>query len=202
MSPRTEEAYVGWIRRYIFFHGKRHPDQLTEREITMFLNHLATARKVSASTQNQALAALLFLYERVLGRQLNWLDGVVHAKRPERLPTVLSRSEVAAILAALKGVEHICGSLLYGAGLRLMELLRLRAKDVDFSNQQIIVRDGKGGRDRVALLPTSLTARLREHLELARERHERDVALGAGHVELPDALRVKYPTAPREWHWQ
>jgi site-specific recombinase XerD len=146
-SPRTEESYVAWIRRFILFHDRRHPTELGEPEVTRFLNALATERHVSASTQNQALAALLFLYQSVMERDLAWLDGIVHAKRPERLPVVLSRGEVAAVLDKMSGVEQLCASLIYGAGLRLMEALRLRIKEIDFAGQQLIVRDGKGRKD-------------------------------------------------------
>jgi integron integrase len=193
---------VGWIRRFILFHGKRPPDTLGEPEVERFLSSLATDRNVSASTQNQALAALLFLYEGVLDRKLKWLDNIVHAKRPERLPVVLSRGEVAAVLGRMQGVERLCASLLYGAGLRLLEVLQLRVKDVDFAGQQLHVRDGKGRKDRVTLLPASLQTDLRVHLDRVKAQHEADLRLGAGFVELPDALRVKYPSAPREWPWQ
>ncbi|HEY4184601.1 MAG TPA: integron integrase [Polyangia bacterium] len=198
----TDPAATGWIRRFILFHGKRHPDELGEPEITSFLSALATERKVSASTQNQALAALLFLYQRVLDREVAWLTGVVHAKRPERLPVVLSRGEITAVLAKMTGVEHLCASLLYGAGLRLLEALQVRIKDVDFAGQQLIVRDGKGRKDRPTLLPSSLHPALHAHLDRVRDQHQRDLRAGAGCVQLPDALRIKYPSAPREWAWQ
>ena len=201
-SPRTEETYVGWIRRYIHFHDRRHPGDLGEREITGFLNALATERQVSASTQNQALAALLFLYQTVLEREISWLDGIVHAKRPERLPVVLSRGEIAAVLAQMSGVERLCASLIYGAGLRLLEALQLRIKDVDFAGQQLMVRDGKGRKDRATLLPATLQPELRAHLERVHDQHASDLHGGAGFVQLPDALRAKYPSAPREWAWQ
>ena len=203
MSGRTEEAYVGWIRRFILFHGKRHPDDMAEPEVSSFLSALATERRVAASTQNQALAALLFLYHDVLGRDLDWLRDLVHAKRPERLPVVLTWAEVSCVLAEMKGVESLCASLLYGSGLRLLEGLRLRVKDIDFGGQQLIVRQGKGNKDRVTLLPGSLQPALRSHLDAVRAQHESDLASGnAGYVELPDALRVKYPSAAREWPWQ
>ncbi len=201
-SPRTEESYVAWIRRFVLFHGRRHPDDLGEPEITTFLSALATERHVSASTQNQALAALLFLYERVLNREIAWLAEVVHAKRPERLPVVLSRGEVAAVLSKMEGVEQLCASLIYGSGLRLLEALQLRVKEIDFAAQQLIVRDGKGRKDRVTLLPASLQPALRTHLDKMRDQHQADLHAGAGFVQLPDALRVKYPAAPREWPWQ
>jgi integron integrase len=201
-SPRTEESYVAWIRRFILFHGRRHPDELGEPEISGFLSSLATERHVSASTQNQALAALLFLYQKVLNREVAWLMDVVHAKRPERLPVVLSRGEIAAVLSKLDGVEQLCASLIYGGGLRLLEALQLRVKDVDFTGQQLIVRDGKGRKDRVTLLPASLLPALRTHLDNTQDQHHADLRAGAGFVRLPDALRVKYPSAPLEWPWQ
>jgi integron integrase len=201
-SPRTEEAYVHWIRRFILFHRKRHPSELGQPDVERFLSDLATERRVSASTQNQALAALLFLYENVIERRLGWLENVVRAKRPERLPVVLTRAEVAAVLDAMDGVEKLSASLLYGAGLRLLELLRLRIKEVDFDGQQLLVRDGKGRKDRVTMLPASLRSGLREHIDRIRTQHQVDLARGWGFVELPDALRVKYPSAPREWPWQ
>jgi integron integrase len=201
-SPRTEEAYVHWIRRFILFHQKRHPADLAEPDIERFLSALAIERRVSASTQNQAFAALLFLYENVIERKLNWLENVVRAKRPERLPVVLTRAEVGAVLEAMDGVEKLCASLLYGAGLRLLEALRLRINEVDFAGHQLIVRDGKGRKDRVTLLPAWLRPVLREHIDRMRIQHEVDLGEGWGFVELPDALRVKYPSAPREWAWQ
>ena len=203
MSVRTEEAYVGWIRRFILFHGKRHSDSMGEPEVSRFLSALATERRVSASTQNQALAAVLFLYQEVLGRELDWLGDLVHAKRSERMPVVLTKSEVADVLGQMDGVEKLCASLLYGSGLRLLDGLRLRVKDVDFGGQQIIVRAGKGNKDRATLLPASLQTSLRAHLDAVRAQHQRDLSSGAaGCVELPYALREKYPSAPREWPWQ
>ena len=176
--------------------------ELGEPEITRFLSALATERQVSASTQNQALAALLFLYQTVLEREIAWLEGIVHAKRPERLPVVLSRGEISAVLAQMSGIEHLCASLMYGAGLRVLEALQLRIKDVDFAGQQLMVRDGKGRKDRATLLPTTLQAALRQHVESVRDQHAADLRVGAGFVQLPDALRAKYPSAPREWPWQ
>jgi len=203
MSARTEAAYVGWIRRFIIFNGKRHPDDMAEPEVSRFLSALATEGRVAASTQNQALAAVLFLYSDVLGRDLDWLDDLVHAKRAQRIPVVLTRAEVACVLSHMDGVEKLCASLLYGSGLRLLEGLRLRVKDVDFGGQQLIVREGKGNKDRVTLLPASLQGPLREHLEAVHVQHEQDLASGnAGCVELPYALREKYSSAPREWPWQ
>ena len=197
MSPRTEEAYVHWISGYVFFHHKRHP-----AEITQFLTALAVERRVSASTQNQALAALLFLYREVFGRDPGWLEGLVRAKRPRRLPTVLARPEVGALLAAVNGVNWIMAMLLYGAGLRLRECLRLRVKDIDFVRNEVVVREGKGNKDRVTMLPASVKQPLVEHLECVRHLHERDLAAGFGRVMLPDALARKYPNASREWGWQ
>ena len=201
-SSRTEKAYVAWIRRFILFHGKRHPDTLAEPDIATFLSALATERRVSASTQNQALAALLFLYNVVLARELAWLGDLVHAKRPQRLPVVLTKDEVRAVLANLRGPYWIVGGLLYGGGVRLLEGLRLRIKDIDLQRREILVRDGKGRKDRPTVLPETLLAPLRKHLDTVRAQHERDLANGAGAVELPDALRRKYPSAPREWLWQ
>jgi integron integrase len=201
-SRRTETAYVGWIRRFILFHGKRHPLELGEAEVTGFLTSLATRGNVAASTQNQALSALLFLYREVLKRDLAWLDGVVRAKRPVRLPVVLSREEVSALLRHLRGVEWLMGTLLYGAGLRLLECCRLRVKDVDFDRREITVRDGKGGKDRVTLLPERVAAPLAAHLERVRRQHEEDLRAGTGSVELPAALDRKYPRAAWEWGWQ
>jgi integron integrase len=202
MSPRTEEAYVHWIRRFIVFHGKRHPNQMGPPEISAFLTALAVQRQVSASTQNQALAALLFLYRAVLGCDPGWLEGIVRAKRPHRLPVVLSRAEVSALLAALDGVSWIMAMLLYGAGLRLRECLRLRVKDVDFDRKEISVRDGKGNKDRVTMLPTAVSEPLAAHLERVRVIHQRDLKAGFGRVQLPDALARKCPHASREWTWQ
>ena len=202
MSLRTEEAYVHWIRRYIVFHRKRHPWEMGPVEITQFLTALAVERRVSASTQNQALAALFFLYRAVFGRDPGWLEGIVRAKRPQRLPVVLTRPEVSRLLAALNGVNWIMAMLLYGAGLRLRECLRLRVKDIDFSRNEIVVRQGKGDKDRVTMLPASLKELLGAHLERVRRVHERDLAAGFGRVQLPDALARKYPNANRDWGWQ
>jgi len=202
MSPRTEEAYVHWIRRFIFFHHKRHPAEMGPAEITQFLTALAVERHLSASTQNQALAALLFLYREVFGRDPGWLDGLVRAKRPRRLPVVLTRAEMSRLLGALHGVTWIMAMLLYGAGLRLRECLRLRVKDVELSRNEIVIREGKGNKERVTMLPASAKAALSAHLERVRSLHERDLAAGLGHVQLPDALARKYPNADREWGWQ
>jgi integron integrase len=201
-SRRTEEAYTQWIKRFIYFSGRRHPAELGEPEVTAFLNHLAAERKVAAATQNQALSALLFLYKEVLGRELAWLKGVQRANRPPRLPTVLTRAEVERLLAQLQGTKWLIASLLYGSGLRVLECLRLRVKDVDPAYRQILVRDGKGEKDRVTMLPEKLLVPLQEHLERVRALHVRDVRDGYGEVHLPYALDRKYPRAGREWRWQ
>ena len=201
-SRRTEKAYVHWIKRYIFFHGKRHPAEMGAAEVTAFLTSLAVHSKVAASTQNQALSALLFLYREVLGVELPWLDDVVRAKRPQHLPVVLTRDEVRAVLQRLDGVPRLMAILLYGAGLRLLECCRLRAKDVDFAVNQITIRDGKGHRDRPTMLPAAVKAELVAHLERVREQHQADLRRGAGWVELPGALMRKYPNAGRDWGWQ
>jgi len=201
-SRRTEQAYVHWIRRYIVFHGKRHPAEMGQDEVSSFLSSLAVDGRVAASTQNQALAALLFLYGRVLGVELPWLHDLVRARRPEHLPVVLSRNEVRAVLDCLTGTTKLMACLLYGGGLRLLECARLRVKDVDFEAHQIVVRGGKGGRDRVTLFPAVIHDPLRRHLEAVRRMHDADVRAGAGWVELPYALARKYPQAGREWAWQ
>jgi integron integrase len=201
-SRRTEEAYVGWIKRFILFHGKRHPAEMGKPEIEQFLTALAVKRRVAASTQNQALAGILFLYKGVLGKDPGWLDDVVRAKRAQRLPVVLTRPEVEALLGALDGVSWIMAMLLYGSGLRLMECLRLRVKDIEFSRHEILVREGKGNTDRVTMLPGAVEEHLRTHLDRVRGVHERDLKAGCGHVQLPDALARKYPNADREWIWQ
>jgi integron integrase len=201
-SRRTEEAYVHWIKRFIYFSGKRHPETLGESEVTAFLNHLAAERNVAASTQNQALSALLFLYKEVLGKDLGWLDGLQRPTRPPRLPVVLTRSEVERILAQMQGTRWLIASLLYGAGLRVIECLRLRVKDVDLSYRQILVRDGKGEKDRVTMLPEKLVEPVRAHLERVRGLHTRDLREGYGEVQLPYALSRKYPRAGTEWCWQ
>lgn len=201
-SPRTEKAYVGWIKRYIFFHHKRHPDEMGATEVGQFLAGLATAGRVSASTQNQAFSALLFLYREVLDRELAGLQDVVRARRSVRLPLVLSHAEVNTILRHLHGTTWLMGSLMYGAGLRLLECARLRIKDVDFVRGEITVRDGKGRKDRVTLLPAKLAEPLRAHMDRVRRQHEAELQAGLGSVELPDALERKYPRAPWEWAWQ
>jgi len=201
-SDRTEEAYVGWIRRFIYFSGKRHPATIGAAEVTAFLNHLSGPRHVAAATQNQALSALLFLYKEVLGQPLPWLDELDRARRPVRKPTVLTRDEVRRLLEGMRGSKWLMASLLYGAGLRLRECLKLRVKDVDFGYQQVLVRDGKGGKDRVTMLPASAAAPLTLHLERVKRLHERDLAHGHGDVALPDAIARKYPRAPCEWGWK
>jgi integron integrase len=200
-SPRTENAYVAWIRRFVLFHGKRHPAVLGEAEVTRFLTDLAIRRQVSASTQNQALAALLFLYGHVLGEELPWLAGLVRARRPPRLPVVLTRDEVVAVLNEMQHVPRLVASLLYGTGLRLLECLQLRVKDVDFTTRQIHVRSAKGGGDRITLVPRAVDSELTSHLERVRVQHRRDLLAGAGWVELPMALARKYPAAGRTWGW-
>jgi len=201
-SRRTERAYVGWIRRFVLHHGKRHPREMGRPEVSAFRSHLATHGRVSASTQNQALSALLFLYGQVLSADIGWLDDVVRAKRPARVPVVLTREEVRAVLAELRGREKLMASLLYGAGLRLLECCRLRVKDIEPGRGEIVVRDGKGARDRVTILPGQLIAPLAAQLEQVRAQHERDLAAGAGSVELPLALERKYPGATFELGWQ
>ena len=201
-SLRTEQSYIHWVKRFIFFHNKRHPAMMGEAEVTAFLNHLAVERQVSASTQNQALSALLFLFEQVLGKELEWLNDLNRVKRPARLPVVLTRREVETVLAQLEGTKWLLASLLYGSGLRLMECLRLRVKDVDFEYRQILVRDGKGGKDRATMLPQAVVEPLKRHLEKVKALHERDLAEGYGEVSLPYALARKYPNAGREWGWQ
>ena len=201
-SLRTEQAYSDWIKRYIRFHGKRHPRDMGAGEVEVFLTHLAVEGKVAASTQNQAKSALLFLYKVVLEMELPWLDNVEQAKVPKRLPVVLTREEVHGLLARLQGVHWLVASLLYGTGMRLMEGLRLRVKDVDFSRGEVLVRDGKGFKDRVTMLPQSLKEPLRLQMAQTRALHERDLAAGNGSVYLPFALERKYPSAAREWAWQ
>jgi integron integrase len=201
-SLRTEQVYVAWIRRFILANGKRHPRDMGAAELEAFLSHLAVQGQVAANTQNQALSALLFLYREVLGIELPWLDGVTRAKRPTRVPTVLSREEVARLLAQMDGRPRLLAGLLYGAGLRLMEALRLRVKDVDFDRGEIVVRDGKGGKDRHTMLPRALAEPLRLEVERSRELHQVDLREGFGATWLPLALARKYPSAPREFGWQ
>jgi len=201
-SIRTEEAYLDWIKRYIFFHHKRHPAEMGESEMEQFLNHLAVQKKVAAATQNQALSALVFLYREVLDKEIGWMDNLERAKQPERLPVVLTETEVRHVLAHLEGRSWLMASLLYGAGLRLMECVRLRIKDIDFQYGQITVRDGKGQKDRVTMLPESSAELLKHQLEKSRILHQHDLAAGYGEVYLPYALEQKYKNANKEWGWQ
>lgn len=202
LSPRTEEAYLHWMRRFVQFHGGRRPVELGAAHVTAFLSALATRDHVAASTQNQALAALLFLYRDVYGLDLPWLEGIVRAQRPARIPSVLSHDEVRRVFAEMTGAPKLMATLLYGSGLRLLECCRLRVKDVDLDRNEITVREGKGAKDRRTMLPGSVRAALRDHLAAAAAQHARDVAAGAGWVELPDALDRKFPNAGREWPWQ
>lgn len=201
-SIRTEEAYVGWIRRFILFHHKRHPDSMGAEQVNAFLTYLATSENVASSTQAQALSALLFLYRHVLDDPLPWLQDVVRARKPRRLPVVLTKDEVRSILAEMSGTPKLVVSLLYGTGMRLLEGLRLRVKDIDFVTRVIVVRDGKGQKDRRTMLPIVLSDPMREHLEIVRVLHQRDLQEGYGEVWLPHALSRKYPNAAREWGWQ
>ena len=201
-SLRTERAYVGWIKRYILANDRRHPRELGSPEVERFLSTLAVKGQVAASTQNQALSALLFLYREVLRVDLPWMEGVVRAKRPQRVPTVLSREEVQRLLTHLDGRTWLLASLLYGTGMRLMECLRVRVKDVDFARNEITVRDGKGGKDRHTVLPKSLFEPLLREVERARALHEADCREGFGQVWLPHALARKYPNAARDFGWQ
>jgi integron integrase len=201
-SYRTEQTYVGWVKRFILFHGRRHPASLGGPEVEAWLSHLATERNVAAATQAQALAAVLFLYKQVLRTDLPWLDNVVRASQPRRLPVVLTHAEVRTVIGHLQGVHWLIVGLLYGSGLRVLEALRLRVKDVDLKILQLIVRDGKGGKDRVTVLPAALVEPLGVHLARVREQHELAIAGGYGGVELPHSLARKYPRAHLEWAWQ
>lgn len=201
-SRRTEEAYVGWVRRFVRFCGMRHPLELGKRDVERFLTSLAVERGVSASTQNQAVSALVFLYDAVLGQPLGLFDGVVRAKGSKRLPVVLTRDEVQAVLGALTGTPALVAALLYGSGLRLLEALQLRVKDIDLARREIVVRSGKGDRDRRTMLPEVLISPLLEHLGRVRQAHEREVARGAGRVQLPGGIDRKLPGASAEWRWQ
>lgn len=200
-SYQTEKAYLYWIRHFIFFHNKRHPRAMAEREVAAFLTYLAVKRRVSASTQNQALNAILFLYKQVLERDIGLIQGVVRAKRPERLPVVMTPAEVQAVIARLSGREWLMACLMYGGGLRVMECLRLRVKDIDFGLNQIVVRDGKGGKDRTTTLPAAVMPALRQQFEEVKRVREQDIADGYGEVSLPHALDRKYPNAARELAW-
>ena len=201
-SPRTEETYAHWVKRFIYFSGRRHPAGMGEAEVTAFLNHLARERDVAAATQNQALSALLFLYREVLGRPLAWLDELERARMPVRRPSVLTREEAERLLGRMQGTKWLMASLLYGAGLRLRECLKLRVKDIDFGYGQITVRDGKGAKDRVTVLPASAVEPLKARLRVTKELHQHDLRRGHGDVELPHALARKYPKAQYEWPWQ
>lgn len=212
LSPRTEEVYVHWVREFVRFHRKRHPRDMGLAEVQAYLSHLAVERGVSASTQNQAAAAILFLYRRVIGVALTddprddriraLLSGVARAKSPERLPTVLDRAEVAMLLARLEGVPWLVACLLYGSGLRLLECMTLRVKDVDWARRELRLRRAKGAADRITVLPEHLRVPLHDHLERVRRQHRRDVAEGGGYVEMPEALGAKLRGASREWIWQ
>lgn len=201
-SIRTETAYVDWARRFILFHGKRHPQEMGGAEVEAFLTHLAVNRHVSASTQNQAKAAILYLYKQVLQIELAWLDEVVQAKTPKRLPVVLTASEVRALLLHMQGTTGLVAQLLYGTGMRLLEALRLRVKDVEFARREVVIREGKGNKDRVTVLPENLILPLQVQLQKARALHEKDLEAGFGRVHLPHALAVKYANADRSWAWQ
>lgn len=201
-SRRTIEAYLGWIGRYVRFHEGRHPRDLGVNDVNRFVSDLATRGNVAASTQNQALAAVLFLYKEVLGEPLGRVEGIVRARKSKRLPVVLTRGEVASMLSFLSGTSRLVCMLQYGSGLRLLEALQLRVKDLDFGRGELLVRDGKGKRDRVTMLPKALNAPLTEHLGRVFEQHRDDLAVGLGRVPLPGALVRKYPTADRDWPWQ
>lgn len=201
-SPRTEEAYLMWAKRFILFHNKRHPSSMGAEEVNAFLSSLAIDDHVAASTQNQALNALLFLYRHVLQDPLPWLQDVIRARRPMHLPVVLTPDEVRIVIDHMRGPSRLVAQLLYGSGLRLMEALMLRVKDVDFPRKQLMVRDTKGKRDRATMLSETAIAPLRRHLETVRELHNDDLAAGFGAVALPDALARKIPGAPKDWGWQ
>ena len=200
-SIRTEQAYLYWIKQFILFHNKRHPRDMGEDEVQAFLTFLAARKNVAASTQNQALAAILFLYKTVLKSDLAWLDNFQRAKKPKRLPVVFTRAEVQALFSCMSGTNLLMANLLYGSGLRLMECLRLRVANIDFDQSQLLIRDGKGQKDRMTVLPQSLKAPLVKHLESVKQLHQRDLDEGYGDVYLPNALAQKYPHAGREWGW-
>jgi len=202
LSIRTEQAYVQWIRRYIRFHDKRHPREMGEVEIRAFISHLAVEGNVTASTQTVALSALLFLYRDVLKQELPYVSQIERARKPKRVPVVFTRDEVKRVLAKLEGTHWLIAGLLYGSGLRLMECLRLRVKDVDFTYSQITIRDGKGEKDRISMLPAKLKEPLLQQLQKVKVLHEQDLIAGYGEVFLPYALARKYPNAPRAWGWQ
>ena len=200
-SYKTEEAYIGWIRRFILFHNKRHPREMGEAEIAQFLSSLARDAHVAASTQNQALNAIVFLYHHVLEKEIGLIQGVVRAKKPRRLPVVLTKEEVKRVLVGIKGTPWLMAMLLYGAGLRVMECCRLRVKDIDFARNQIVIRAGKGDKDRYTMLPAAVKQPLWRHLQMVKQRHENDLRRGLGRVALPNALERKYPNANKEWAW-
>lgn len=201
-SYRTEKSYVGWIRQFILFHGKRHPKDMGEEEINKFLTHLAVKRNVSASTQNQALCAIVFLYKHVLKKELGDFGDLVWAKKPKSLPVVLTRKEVKYILSQLHGKSYLIGNLLYGSGLRLIEVLRLRVQNIDFAYNQITVIEGKGAKSRITMLPEKIKTPLKLYLQKIKKIHEKDLKNGYGSVEMPYALNKKYPNADKEWKWQ
>lgn len=201
-SIRTESVYMEWVRRFIRFHNYRHPLEMGGPEVEAFLTHLAVRRDVSVSTQNQALSSILFLYQKVLHVELPWLENVVRAKRPQRLPVVLTRAEVSSVLSQLDGSMWLIANLLYGSGMRLMEALRLRVKDVEFARHEIVIRDGKGNKDRITMLPLTLAMPLKLHLERVRALHQQDLNEGFGVTKLPYALARKYPHAASDWGWQ
>lgn len=201
-SLRTQESYIQWIKRFILYHKKRHPNEMGKIEVESFLTYLATDRHVAASTQNQALSAILYLYKHVLEQDIEWIDNVVRAKRPKYLPTVLSQNEVKMLLHELSGTYQLIAQLLYGAGLRLMEVMRLRVQDINFEYKQIIIRSGKGNKDRVSVLPDIVIDSLKDHILKAKLLHEKDLEEGFGDVYLPYALNRKYPNAGTEWRWQ
>jgi integron integrase len=201
-SPRTETAYVDWIKRYIRFHGIRHPQEMGADEVKAFLSHLATQMNVAASTQNQAFSALLFLYQGVLEKRLPWIDDIVRASRPKKIPVVFTQEEARQVLSRMTGTPRLMAHLLYGSGLRVMECVRLRVKDVDLGYLQITLRDGKGGRDRRTMVPVFLVDALRKQIAKVTELHREDLSAGAGEVNLPGALTRKYPNAVRELGWQ
>lgn len=201
-SLRTQESYSQWIKRFILFHKKRHPNEMGKVEVEAYLTHLAVKRNVSASTQNQALSAILYLYKHVLEQDIEWIENVVRAKRPKFLPTVLSKSEVKCLLDEMNGTYQLIAQLLYGAGLRLMEVMRLRIQDINFEYNQIIIRSGKGNKDRVSILPNNVVDKLKLHILKAKELHIKDLQDGFGEVYLPYALNRKYPNAGRESRWQ
>jgi len=201
-SYRTEKTYINWIRKYILFHKKRHPKEMGEREINQFLTYLAVNRKVAASTQNQALSALLFLYKVILGKEIGWIGNIQRARKPKKIPVVFSREEVKKVLLHLHGKCWLVGALMYGSGLRLMECLKLRVKDLDSACRQITVRSGKGQKDRLTMMPGVVISPLKTHLKRVKALHEKDLAEGFGSVRLPGALRRKYPNADKEWRWQ